>query len=163
MELNMSYAEYMFMPKGANSLAILHVATYTEVGYVEVCGANYHVKNDNSEKIAVLKSLEDILPVFLDYSEKRPARWDGDASTCYRINAHFGDAEVKRDQSGSWVAHRNEFYPLLRGSEPARFSTAEEARCAVDVHLRDGLPNSTKVNDGLSWERDPLLEFWSQP
>src|SRR5437588_333400 len=154
--------EYFFLPRGRNRLTILHVASYAAVGHVEVCGTKYQVKNDQDEKIAVLNSLEDILPAFLDYSEKHPARWKGNASGYY-IATHFGDAEVKRDQSGSWVANRNEFYRLLRDGGPARFSTAEEARCAVDVHLRDGLPNSKKVNDGLSWEHDPLLEFWSRP
>ena len=49
---------------------------------------------------------------------------------------------------------------MLRDGKPAIFASHVEARRAADMHVRDGYPNSDRINDGYTWRVDPYIEKW---
>jgi hypothetical protein len=50
---------------------------------------------------------------------------------------------------------------MLRGAKPAEFRTDDEARSAADAHLLDFYPGQEPLNDGLSWQADPEIDWRS--
>ena len=45
--------------------------------------------------------------------------------------------------------------------KPAIFDTFEQARHVADTHMREGYPNSERINDGFSWLPDPEIASFS--
>ena len=153
--------QYLIHPE-PDKLVVVHIASdCTVVGHARRQGGKYCVETDQGDKVAVVKSIGEVIPALLDHREKHPAQWQGDEATGYSKLAHFGDVRVERDQSGSWTASRNDGFALLRDGKPAEFDTARDARRAAETHLRDGYPDSSPIADGFTWEHDPLLEVWS--
>ncbi len=69
---------------------------------------------------------------------------------------------MEQDQRGNWRARRDD-YQLLRNGAPAIFAACGEAQRAADAHLLDYYPKSEIINDGLSWVRDPEIDWRSCP
>ena len=155
--------QYLAHPR-ENSLIILHVASYSNIGSAHLRDGEYHVRTiDDGITIAIVRSIGEAIPALLDYYEKHPPRWRSDGKTAYCKTTQFGQLRVEQDHLGRWLASRNDGYHLLCDGKPALFPTAEEAQRAADAHLADNCPNSVPVADCLSWLPDPLLEFWAYP
>jgi hypothetical protein len=109
------------------------------------------------DDIAVVKSLDDAIPTFIDYYEKNPVPWERESSAFYSRYTMFVCLWVEQDQQGDWLAYRND-YPMLQGTKPARFATCADAQRAADAHERDFFPNAEVIDDGFSWQPDPEIE-----
>lgn len=154
--------QYLLAPRDCG-FEIVHVASNYKIGYADARGAKYCVRNDEGDEIAVVNSINEAIPVLQDSDEKHPRQWQRYSATLYSKTSQCGWLDVEQDQSGQWLANRNGVSPLLRNGKPALFATAEEARCAADAHLRDGLLDAKVIQDGLSWLPDPLFDAWSDP
>ena len=154
--------KYLLEPRGDDNFGILNDDSDSYVGYVALRGARYHVRNDESEEIAVVKSLDDAIPALAAYLEANPLRWERESATRYSEETQFGSLRVEQDKPGQWVAYRNYDFPLLRNGQPAIFATFEEAQRAADAHASDGYPNSETIYDGFASfsDADP---WWSYP
>jgi hypothetical protein len=113
-------------------------------------------------KIAVIKSIDEAIPILTAYYEAHPPRWQH-----YRVPRAFityeyfnkgymkctfyGVLVVERDEPGRWIASRC-MDPLVDEEGTATFATLEEAQRAVDLHMCDGFRNSKPINDGLYWK-----------
>jgi hypothetical protein len=112
--------------------------------------------------VGVVQSLGDAIPALAAYYEKNPPQWQRENATRYEKFTQFAFLRVEQDKRGNWLPKRDH-YPLLRNGEPAIFATCDEAQRAADAHLLDYYPNSEKVDDGLSWVRDPEIDWRSCP
>jgi hypothetical protein len=115
-----------------------------------------------ADEIAVVKSLDDAIPTFIDYYEKNPVPWERESSASYSRHTMFVCLWVEQDQQGHWLAYRND-YPMLQDTKPARFATCVDAQRAADAHELDLYPNAKVINDGFSWQPDPEIEERSLP
>jgi hypothetical protein len=121
-----------------------------------------HVGLDReTTEAGVVNSLDDAIPAFLAHYEKYPLRWDWVHDEYWKETLYVF-LRVKQDRQGYWSAYRDD-YPLLRDGEPARFATSAEAQRAADAHERDQYPNAMIVDDGLSWQPDPEIDWRSIP
>jgi hypothetical protein len=109
----------------------------------------------------IVKSLEDAIPAFLAYYKKYPLRWDRVLNTYWKTTL-FVILKVEQNQQGQWSAYRDD-YPLLQNGKTARFTTCTDAQLAADTHELDLFPNAKTIDDGLSWEPDPELDWRSIP
>jgi hypothetical protein len=131
--------------------------------------------NCDDVEVAVVRSLDEAIPAFVAYYESHPPRWEPTdqagwvitgpeahrgTATQYSKLTDFGGLDVMQEQPGQWVAYRNSEFPLLRDGKPAIFVTREAARCAADMHVCEGYPNSDRIDDGYTWLVDPDIEPW---
>jgi hypothetical protein len=150
--------------------AILNEDAYFIVGRVYPChgqqgpyrvtskiGSSYQRKD-----IAVVKSLDDVIPAFTHYYEKNPVPWEQEKPALHLRNTMFACLRVELDQQGHWLAYRDD-YPLLRDTKPARFATCADARRAADAHELDLFPDAKVIDDSLSWLPDPEIDWRSVP
>jgi hypothetical protein len=155
--------KYLLESRGDDYFGILNDDSDSYVGYVALRGARYHVRNDESEEIAVVKSLDEVIPAFAAHYEANPPRWEresddtmryADMAPCrarYIKETQFDPLWVDKIKPGQWLAYRNGHELLIDGGQIAIFATCEEAQRAADAHLRDGYPNSETIDDGFSW------------
>ena len=109
----------------------------------------------------VVGSLDDAIPTFLAYFERYPVRWEWFHDEFRKETLHVF-LRVKQDQQGYWLAYRDD-YPLLRDGKPARFATHTDAQRVADAHELDFYPNAKAIEDGLSWQPDPEIDWRSIP
>ena len=109
----------------------------------------------------IVNSLNDAIPAFLIYYQKYPLRWDQVHNEYWKDTLHVL-LRVKQDREGYWSAYRDD-YPLLQNGETARFATHTEAQRAADAHELDLYPNATALDDGLSWQPNPEIDWRSIP
>ncbi len=114
------------------------------------------------DEVAVVQSLDDAIPALAAYYERNPPRWQRETATRYVKFTQFALLRVEQDEGGHWLAKRDD-YPLLRNGEPAFFATCSEAQSASDAHLLDYYPGVEIIDDGLSWEPDPEIDWRSCP
>jgi hypothetical protein len=114
------------------------------------------------DDIAVVKSLDDAIPTFIDYYEKNPVPWERESSAFYSRYTIFVCLLVEQDQQGHWLAYRND-HPMLQDTKPARFATCADAQRAADAHELDMFPNAKVIDDGYSWLPDPEIDWRSVP
>jgi len=154
--------KYFIEPRGDDCFDIVHDDADCCVGHVTLRGTRYHVRNVDSEEIAIVKSLDDAIPALAAYYQANPPEWEYESETRYAKLTQFGPLRVEQDKPGQWVAYRNYEYPLLRNGQPATFATFDEAQRAADAHAADGFPNSETVYDGFVFlpNADP---WWSYP
>ena len=148
-------------PEGDDYLRIYNETAGCNMGEVYLKNARYHVHTDelnNHHPIAVVKSLDQIIPALLAYYRKHPPRWEGGTPTQRSKVTECGTLIVDQEQPGQWVASRNGEFPLLRDGKPAVFATHEAAEHAADAHMRDGFPGSREIDDGCAW----LAGAWQQ-
>lgn len=136
-----------------HGFGIIHVESNCYIGYADVRGAKYLVRDDQGDEIGVVNSINEAIPVLRDSYEKHPRRWQCYSATLYSKISEFGSLDVEQDQLGQWFAYRSD-YPLLRDGKPAIFPTFKEAQRAADAHLRDCPPWSEPINDSFSWRTD---------
>jgi hypothetical protein len=115
-----------------------------------------------SDDVAVVQSLDDAIPALAAYYERNPPRWQRESATKYANFTQFAILWVEQDEQGHWRAKRDE-YPLMRNGEPAFFATCGEAQSAADAHLLDYYPGVEAIDDGLSWDPDPEIDWRSCP
>ena len=120
-----------------------------------------HVGITEPSEVGVVNSLNDAIPSFVAHHEKYPLRWERVNNEYWKDTLHVF-LRVKQDQHGHWLAYRDD-YPLLRDGTPARFATHTEAQRAADVHELDLYPNAKAIDDGLSWQVDPEIDWRSIP
>lgn len=154
--------KYFIEPRGGGSFGILNAASDCYVGYIALRDKRYHVQNVDSDEIAVVRSLDDAIPVIIAYYEKNSPRWECESETRYSKLTQFGPLRVEQDQPGQWMAYRNDDYPLLRNGQPALFATFDEAQRTADAHAADGFPSTETIYDGFVFlpNSDP---WWSYP
>jgi hypothetical protein len=126
------------------------------------------ISSNERDKIGVVKSMDEALPLLSEYYEKNWPQWertrkgrhDGDAG--YTMYTEFvrwspyGVFTVKQQEDGLWVAARcND--ALLRDGEQATFPTAEVARYVADQHEGDGFANYLVIDDGFTWDGRPWI------
>jgi hypothetical protein len=132
----------------------------------------YNPRLEKIDEIAIVKSIDEVVPAIAAYYEENPPRWEpeGDGPK-YASNAdaparcgpryiketQFGPLWVDQIKPGQWLAYRND-HELLIDDKIAVFTTCEEAQRAADAHLRDGYPNSEIIDDGFSWLPDPNID-----
>src|SRR5437762_1703157 len=112
-------------------------------------------------EVGVVNSLNDAIPAFLAHYEKHALRWERINNEYWKETLHVF-LRVKQDQHGHWLAYRDD-YALLRDRKPACFATYTEAQRAADAHELDLYPNAKAVEDGLSWQPDPEIDWRSIP
>jgi hypothetical protein len=169
---------YLLEPRGENSFAIVNENCNFYIGHVYLMNGRYHVwcsVNDDEVEVAVVKSLNDAIPAFAAYYASHPPQWEPTdlagwvitppaahrgTATRYSKLTDFGGLDVMQEQPGQWVAYRNSEFPLLRDGKPAIFATREKAQRAADTHVREGYPNSDRIDDGYEWLVDPGIEAW---
>lgn len=112
--------------------------------------------------VCIVKSLDDVIPTFIDHYEKNPVPWERESPALYRRHTMFVWLRVGQDQQGHWLAYRDD-YPMLEDTKPAHFATCADAQRAADAHELDLFPNAKVIEDGLSWLPDPELDWRSVP
>jgi hypothetical protein len=118
--------------------------------------------DSESGDVAVVQSLDDSISALAAFYERNPPRWQRGSSTRYTKLTQFALLRVEQDEGGHWLAKRDD-YPLLRNGGPAFFATCGEAQRAADAHLLDYYPGVEIIDDGLSWEPDPEIDWRSCP
>jgi hypothetical protein len=116
----------------------------------------------DDDEIAVINSLDEAIPALAAHYERNPPRWQRESATRYTEWTQFALLAVEQVQRGNWLAYRDN-YPLMRNGKPASFATFGDAQRAADAHLLDYYPNSETISDGLSWVRDPEIDWRSCP
>jgi hypothetical protein len=126
---------------------------------------------DERDKIGVVSSIDEALPLLIDYYEKHWPKWkrrrnarhheDGRYSmyTEYSKWSPYGVFNVTQ-HAGLWIATRCRDALLLDGKE-AFFSTAELAKHAVDLHEWDGFGSYPAIDDGFTWDGRPWMVHWA--
>src|SRR5271155_3387966 len=89
--------------------------------------------------IAIVQSLADAVPAFLDHYKNNPVPWEQEGPALHCKETMFVDLRVEQDQRGHWSAYRDN-YPMLRDKKPARFDTCADAQRAADAHELDLFP-----------------------
>jgi len=115
----------------------------------------------NSVEVAVVDSLDQVIPAFRAYQETHPQRWRRVDAARYEKASPYGDLRVEEVRPGHWCAYR-ENYPLERDGKPAVFETLQEAQRAAEAHERQSYPNTETVDDGLWWP-PAYGEWWLDP
>jgi hypothetical protein len=100
----------------------------------------FSVRNDDSEEIALVKSINEAIAALAAYYEKNPPRWE--SATRFIKWPEFGKLRVEQDQQGQRRAYRKD-HELLIDGKPAIFVIPEETNRATDALL---LPH------GLAWQ-----------
>ena len=113
-----------------------------------------------SSHVGVVGALSEAIPALANFYEKNPPQWKIDNLALWWKETQYGCLRVERDREGRWRAYRDS-YPMLRGENPAEFRTDDEARSAADAHLLDLYPGHEPLNDGLSWQADPEIDWRS--
>jgi hypothetical protein len=149
--------KYFIDPRGDDFFLICSFQSDYRVGYVVGRDTCYHVENGDSDEIAVVKTLDDVIPAIAAYYETNPP-WKYESVTRYTKWTPFGPLHVEQDQSGQWVAYRHYHYPLLRNGQSASFATLEEAQQAADAHASEGYTSSETIYDGFAFR--PSADPW---
>jgi hypothetical protein len=114
-----------------------------------------------SDEIGIVAALTDVIPTFIDHHKQNPVSWYC-VGEGFRKDTMFVVLRVERDRRGNWLAYRDD-YPLLRDGRPAQFPSSADAQHAANAHELDLFPNSDTIQDGLSWEPDPEIDWRSVP
>jgi hypothetical protein len=155
---------------------IVHVESGHCVGFVVPLkngrGFSVHramtITSNERDKIGVVNSIEEALPLLTNYYEKnwpewkhtRKGRHDGDAG--YTMYTEFikwspyGVFTITEQEDGLWVAARCRD-ALLHDGEEATFATAEVAKYVVDLHEWDGFGSYPAIDDGFTWDGRPWI------
>jgi hypothetical protein len=152
---------YVLERLGDNHFAITNDNSDCHVGYVSLRGGSYEIRDDDSEVITVVRSLDDAIPTLVAYIEKNPPQWDREGVTRYTKDTEYALLRVELEQPEQWLAFRDD-HVLMRRGQSAIFSSSEEARRVADAHYREGYPNSEFIYDGFAWYLDPD-PWWSYP
>jgi hypothetical protein len=126
------------------------------------------VSSNERDKIGVVKSVHEALPMLTDYYEKHWPQWKRTRNGRHHEDGRYtmytefirwspyGVFNVKQQEDGLWVATRCTD-ALLHDGEEATFPTAEVARYVADRHEGDGFANYLVIDDGFSWDGRPFL------
>jgi hypothetical protein len=107
--------------------------------------------------VGIVKSLDDVIPAFIDYYKRNPVPWEQESPALYWRHTMSVSLRVEQDRQGHWLAYRDD-YPMLRDTTPARFASRADAQRAADAHELDLFPNAKAIDDGNSWLPDPEIE-----
>jgi hypothetical protein len=113
-------------------------------------------------EVATVNSLHECVEVLADYYDKNPPRWTRRRAGLYEKKTIFSALRVEQDQRRRWRTYRDDF-PMLEDCRPASFSTCAEAQRAADVHQLDNYPDASAIEDALSWDLDPEINWRSLP
>ena len=142
-------------------------------------GSNFEVSDGDGRVIAIVQTIDEIIPAFALYREANPPRWQDErtfeiilwdspvadklrSGARYIKETDFGRLLVDEIAPGQWVTSREDHHLLSNGAV-AIFANRHEAQRVADAHFRDGYPNSEPVNDGYSWPADPELNWHDCP
>jgi hypothetical protein len=114
------------------------------------------------DEVGIVKSLNDVIPTFIDYFKRNPMSWERVSPALYRKHTLFVVLRVEQDQQRNWLAFRDD-YPMLQDTKPAHFATCADAQRAADAHELDLFPNANAIEDDLSWLPDPEIDWRSVP
>lgn len=154
---------FVLEPRGDENFVIVHENCIFGIGYVRKDGDRYRVERVyavDHEKIAIVNSPDEAIPVFAAHYKRYPPKWVRINDALYTKDTHFGGPDVKRDEQGAWIAYRGADCPLLRDGMPATFATRQEAQHLADLHEDEGYGNSVPIDDGYSWQVDPNVDEW---
>ena len=167
--------KYLLMSGGPDRYRIVHDDANTLVGVAYLLPAGrFAVKGEGVEIVAIVNSLNEVIPAITAYYEANPPQWkpehesefrrrdDEICCTRYINETIFGPLWVEEIALGQWVAYRNDCELLFNG-KIAIFATCEEAQRAADAHFRDGYPNSEMVDDGYSWIFSEEVDWQQDP
>src|SRR2546426_9530421 len=76
--------------------------------------------------VDIVQSLDDAIPALAAYYERNPPQWQRETATRDAKFTQFAFLRVAQDESGHWLAKRDDC-PMLRGGKPALFPSREEA------------------------------------
>src|SRR4051794_20208582 len=132
---------YVLEKMGDNYFAITNANSNCNVGYVSLRGASYELRDDNSEVIAFVSSVDEAIPALVAYIDKNPPQWQCESATRYKKDTEYGVLRVEMEGQEQWLAFRDNC-ELMRNGQSAVFSSAEDAMHLGDTHYREGYPNS---------------------
>ncbi len=89
-----------------HGFGIIHVESNCYIGYADVRGAKYLVRDDQGDEIGVVNSINEAIAVLRDSYEKHPRRWQCYSATLYSKISDFGSLDVSKINwdSGSHIA-----------------------------------------------------------
>jgi hypothetical protein len=150
------------LQKQGDDFVILNEHRDCAAGFIR---ARYEVVDYFSNKIAVVRSVDEAVAALATHLKATPPRWESGGTGRYiKLTHEFCDSlEVEKTQDGGWTALRNGWM-LGNADGPMAFSMASRAQRAADSHANDGHPNSTSPADGLSWltPTDGADENWER-
>lgn len=111
---------------------------------------------DGYERVAFVKSIDDIIPALVSFYEDNPPKWEREGPARYSKFTEFGTLVVER-RWDEWWASRDGF-PLTWSGDREGFVSKEEAQRAADAHKADGFRTGDFPSDGYAWE--PNLNSW---
>jgi hypothetical protein len=126
------------------------------------------ISSNERDKIGVVKSMDEALPLLEGYYEKNWPQWkrrrdarqqeDGRYTmyTEFIKLSPYGGFLVSQEEDGLWVASRCRD-ALLNGDKVATFETAEIAKHVVDLHEWDGFGSYPAIDDGFTWDGRPWI------
>jgi hypothetical protein len=114
------------------------------------------------DKVGIVKSLDEVIPAFIDYYKRNPVPWERVSPALYMKHTMFVYLRVEQDQQRNWLAFRDD-YPMLQDTKPAHFATCADAQRAADAHELDLFANAKVIEDGFSWLPDPEIDWRSIP
>jgi hypothetical protein len=110
----------------------------------------FAVYDDNNDRVALINSIEAAIPQLELHYLKHPPRWRRRNPTLYTKLTRFGRLRIEQEQSGRWVAFRND-YPLYRDDARATFPSLVAAKRIADSYINDGFPGSVTDADNFAW------------
>jgi hypothetical protein len=155
-----SFMGYALERMGDNYFAIANDNSDCCVGYVRLRGGSYEIKDEHSEVVTVVGSLNEAIPALVAYLEQNPPQWEHGGVFRYTKNTEYAVLRVEWEKAG-WLAFRDDCV-LMQNGQSAIFSTPEEAQRVADAHYREGYPNSEFIFDGFAWFSIPD-PWWSYP
>jgi hypothetical protein len=157
-----------------NDNHVMHDETGAWAGYVVPLknerGFRLHRGLPDMKGYAIIGSIAEAIPALTAYYQAHVPKWKRGTDTrfnCwYRTSTTFtvyykwtfyGLLSVERQEPRQWMAYRNGDALEESSGRDAIFKTPDEAKCAADVHMRDGFPNSPTIHDGFSWSPPALV------
>ena len=143
-------------------------------------GSNFEVSDGDGRVIAIVQTIDEIIPTFALYQEANPPRWQDERTfeiilwdspvadklrrgARYIKETDYGRLLVDEIAPGQWAVSREDHHLLSENGAVAIFANRHEAQRVADAHFRDGYPNSEAVSDGYSWPADPELNWHDCP
>jgi hypothetical protein len=75
---------YVLEKMGDNYFAITNANSNCGVGYVYRRGGSYEIRDDNSEVIAFVSSLEEAIPALVAHTDNNPPQWECESATRFQ-------------------------------------------------------------------------------
>jgi hypothetical protein len=118
----------------------------------------YRVVADFSRRIGSVNSADLILPTIAMHHKRHPPRWKREATEGWSKWTHYGWLKVKRIDHRLYELYRSYKALCDENRHLVRVTSLDEAKRLADLHMRQGYPNAARIDDGLSWDINPVID-----